>query len=162
MLLRMALTDMADAPGFMLSNGALRSRRGDAGRGEHTPHTRGEPGVAPGSSEDAASEWRPLVSPELNLEVRSSVSAPSVAAAAFSSSQKPSSDASSFTPAEKEEPPELEQAAEEQEDSPSKLEEDLTMSRRLELRRELLRTARATDARLRLNHEPNSVSPPVV
>ena len=150
MLLRMALTDMADAPGFMLSYGALRSRRGDAGRGEHTPPTRGEPGVAPCSSEDAASEWRPLVSPELNLEVRSSVSAPSVAAAAFSSSQKPSSDASSFTPAE------------EQEDSPSKLEEDLTMSRWLELRRELLRTARATDARLRLNHEPNSVSPPVV
>ena len=163
MLLRTALTDMADpSPGSMPSDGVLEPRRGDAGRGEHTPHQRGELGVA-------SSEGRPLVPPELNLEVRSSPCScasalpPSVAFVACSSSQKPSGDASSFTSAEDEGPSKLEEDAEGTAEGPTRLEEDLLSSWPLDLRRELLRRARATEARLRLNHVPNSkVSPPVV
>ena len=47
---------------------------------------------------------------------------------------------------------------EENEDRPCTLDEES----RLDLRRELLLRARATDVLLRLNHDPNSVSPPVV
>ena len=163
MLLRTALPDMADpSPGSTPSDGALEPRRGDAGRGERTPHQRGELGVA-------SSEGRPLVPPELNLEVRSSPSScasalpPSVAFVACSSSQKPSGDASSFTSAEDEGPSKLEEDAADTAEGPTKLEEDLLPSWPLDLRRELLRRARATEARLRLNHVPNSkVSPPVV
>ena len=61
-------------------------------------------------------------------------------------------------PAEDEGPPKLEDDAEENEDRPCTLDEES----RLDLRRELLLRARATDVLLRLNHDPNSVSPPVV
>ena len=64
MLLRTVLSDMAAAPGCMLDDA-----RAD-GRGEQTPHMRGDDAGDSGSA--AASELRALESSEPKLEVRSS------------------------------------------------------------------------------------------
>ena len=128
MLLRTVLSDMAAAPGSMLDDA-----RAD-GRGEQTPHMRGDDAGDSGS--DAASELRALERSEPKLEVRVSASS-SVSGGAL----------------------ELE-ATEDNDDSAPISEEGLRRSR-LELLREQRLTARAIDARLRLNQEPNCASPPV-
>ena len=66
MLLRTVLSDMAAAPGSMLDDA-----RAD-GRGEQTPHMRGDDAGDSGS--DAASELRALERSEPKLEVRVSAS----------------------------------------------------------------------------------------
>ena len=181
MLLRATVTDSAF--GLLAWDSLLANKRRGAKRGERTPHMRGGLGVETLDSGAAVSESvaaavdsavgsdperRPLSRSDPNLEVRSSISRGSPSAVAKAS--RPVDSCAPCCGACEDEASTLAvlQASscgvcedEASDDSALAAEDRRPRRRQLELRREQRPTARETDARLRLNHEPSCMSPPV-
>ena len=181
MLLRATVTDSAF--GLEPWDSLLANKRRATKRGERTPHMPDGLGVETLDSGAAVSESvaaavdsavgsdperRPLSRSDPNLEVRSSISRGSPSAVAKASRPVDScapccgaceDEASTLAVLKASSGGVCEDEA--SDDSALAAEDRRPRRRQLELRREHRPTARETDARLRLNHEPSCMSPPV-